>query len=134
MHLIYNALLRDFFPLEEAKLRSFAHNPKFSMSKRLTGFLRIPNKLLACKGLSGNQKIVYAYLYGWKNGCTVTRDTIAEHLGMNNKTLDNVLSSLFELNLIAWNLPKSGAKNRRVLFVRQDAEAEASFLSLCKKI
>lgn len=103
------------------------------MSKRLTGFLRIPNKLLSCQGLTANQKLVYAYIYGWKKGCTVTRDTIANHLGMKKTTLDDVLCTLFELNLIAWELPKSGAKNRRVLFVRQDAEAESSFLNLCSQ-
>lgn len=103
------------------------------MSNRLSGFLRIPNRLLSCKGLSGNQKLVYAYIYGWRKGCTVTRDTIAEHLGMKKTTLDDTICSLFELNLIGWDLPKSGARNRRVLFVRIDAEAEASFLHLCSE-
>lgn len=100
------------------------------MSKRLSGFLRVPNKLLSCRGLSGNQKLVMAYVFGWKR-CTVTRDVMAHHLGMKERTLDDVIHSLYELQILGYELPKSGATHRRVLFVREnDAVAELAWAKL----
>jgi hypothetical protein len=101
---------------------------------RIHGFLRIPNRLLSCTGLSSNQKIVLSYIYGYAgNGkrCTVTRDVMSSHLGMNPRTLDNVIHSLYELHILGWEYPKSGATNRRVLFVREnDSEATQSWKRL----
>lgn len=108
--------------------------PQTPRIARIEGFLRLENSLLKIRSLSPAQKIVISYVASYEregDTCTVTRSVMARHLGMPERTLDDVISSLFALNLVGAKVPKSGARNRRVLFLRtQDVEGQTAWKNL----
>jgi hypothetical protein len=82
------------------------------------GFTSVPNRLLRSPGLTGSEKLAYMMLlsYGWQDDfCFPAQTTLAADLGLSDRMVRNLLTSLKKKGLIDWK--QRGLNQSNIYFI-----------------